>query len=411
MTVIDGVVTQEWLDRDETALAAVLSRVTDIVAVEGRGSWLIDVDGRRWLDFASGIAVTNIGHCHPRVVEAAERQLHSLMHTSVVTHHPRSIELAERLRALVPWMPDAQVFFCNTGAETVDGAIKMARRVTGRPNIIAFRHGFHGRTLGATSITTAKGKYRAGYEPLLGGVTIAPYAERDLAELDAILATQTPSATVAAMIVEPVLGEGGYVVPPCEWLQGLRARCDEHGILLVFDEVQTGIGRTGRWFAAETFGVHPDVLLFAKAIASGLPLAGIIAARTLFDRWPPGTHGTTFGGNPVSCAAALATLDVIEEEDLCARARRLGDYARARLAEVGGIRGVAVRGVGLMIGVQLDSADAAAAVQRACLDAGLIVLTCGPDDDVLRLIPALNIPQADLDLGLDILTTALRSRA
>jgi 4-aminobutyrate aminotransferase len=381
----------------------VLSRVTDIVAVEGCGSWLIDADGRRWLDFASGIAVTNIGHCHPRVVEAAEKQLRSLIHTSVVTHHPRSVELAERLRTLVPWMPDAQVFFCNTGAETIDGAIKMARRVTGRPNIVAFRHGFHGRTLGATSLTTAKEKYRAGYEPLLGGVAIAPYGEPDFAQLDSILATQTPAHTVAAMIIEPVLGEGGYVVPPVEWLQGVRERCDEHGILLVFDEVQTGIGRTGRLFAAETFGVHPDVLLFAKAIASGLPLAGILASRSLFDRWPPGTHGTTFGGNPVSCAAALATLDVIEEEALCARARRLGEHARARLAEV-----AEVRGVGLMIGVQLDTGETAAAVQRACLDQGLIVLTCGPEENALRLIPALNIPEEDLDRGLEILVTALR---
>ncbi len=334
------------------------------------------------------------------------------MHTSVVTHHPRSVELAERLRGLVPWMPDAQVFFCNTGAETIDGAIKMARRVTGRPNILAFRHGFHGRTLGATSLTTAKGKYRAGYEPLLSGVTIAPYGEPDLAQLDAILASQAPAHTVAAMVVEPVLGEGGYVVPPVAWLEGLRRRCDEHGILLVFDEVQTGIGRTGRMFAAETFGVHPDVLLFAKAVASGLPLAGIIASRSLFDRWPAGTHGTTFGGNPVSCAAALATLDVIEAEGLCERARRLGDQARARLAEVARMGGgVAVRGVGMMIGVQLGSAAEAEAAQRACLDAGLIVLTCGPNDDALRLIPALNIPEADLDLGLEILSAALGGSA
>jgi 4-aminobutyrate aminotransferase len=408
MTILERRVTDEWLERDEAVLAGVLSRVTDIVAVEGRGSWLSDVDGRRWLDFASGIAVTNIGHCHPRVVSAAQAQLGALMHTSVVTHHARSVELAERLRGLVPWMLDAQVFFCNTGAETIDGAIKMARRVTGRPNIVAFRHGFHGRTLGATSLTTAKAKYRAGYEPLLGGVTIAPYGEPDFAQLDAILATQTPAHTVAAMVVEPVLGEGGYIVPPVEWLEGLRRRCDEHGILLVFDEVQTGIGRTGRMFAAETFGVHPDVLLFAKAVASGLPLAGIIASRSVFDRWPTGTHGTTFGGNPVACAAALATLDVIEADDLCERAQRLGDHARARLGALAQAGGVSVRGVGMMIGVQLGSAAEAEAVQRACLDAGLIVLTCGPNDDVLRLMPALNVPEADLDLGLDILCAALR---
>jgi 4-aminobutyrate aminotransferase len=343
------------------------------------------------------------------------------MHTSVVTHHRGSVELAERLGGLCPFFDRPQVFFCNTGAEAVEGAIKMARRVTGRPGIVGFRGGFHGRTMGAMSLTTAKGKYRAGYEPLLGGITIAPYAyplrhggapeatRAALATLDELLDVQSPASTIAAMIVEPVLGEGGYVPAPVAWLEGLRQRCDEHGILLVFDEVQTGIGRTGHMFAAERVGVRPDVVLFAKGIASGLPLGGLIAERSLFDQWPPGTHGSTFGGNPVSCAAALATLDVIEEDGLLARARELGDWLVARLsdtaASLGGVE--EVRGLGLMIGIELASGAMAAAVQQRCLDEGLVVLTCGPAENVLRLIPPLTISDDEADLALAILERAL----
>jgi 4-aminobutyrate aminotransferase len=423
VTLVDDVTAASvaWLERDEAALAGTLARATDVVAVEGQGSWLIDADGRRWLDLASGIAVTNVGHCHPRVVAAAMRQVQSLMHTSIVTHHCRSVELAERLGGLCPFLDDPQVFLCNTGAEAVEGAIKMARRVTGRPGIIGFRGGFHGRTMGATSLTTAKGKYRAGYEPLLGGITIAPYAyplrhggdaeatRFALSALDELLELQAPGSTVAAMIVEPVLGEGGYVPPPAAWLHGLRERCDEHGILLVFDEVQCGIGRTGRMFAAERLGVAPDVVLFAKGIASGLPLGGLVAGRALFEQWPTGTHGSTFGGNPVSCAAALATLDVIEDEGLLERAVQLGDWFVARLgAAAASYAGVAeVRGLGLMVGIELVDADMAAGVQKHCLDEGMIVLTCGPRENVLRLIPPLTISDDEAELALAILERAL----
>lgn len=412
---------EAWLERDEAALAATLARVTGIVAVDGKGAWLTDADGRRWLDLASGIGVTNVGHCHPRVVEAASAQLGRLVHTSVVTHHQRNVELAERLAGYCPWFDEAQVFFCNTGAEAVDGAIKLARKVTGRPGIVAFRGGFHGRTFGAMSLTTAKGKYRAGYEPLLGGVTIAPYAyplryggadkatAAALDMLDELLSLQAPHHTVAAMIVEPVLGEGGYVPAPVAWLQGLRERCNEHGILLVFDEVQCGIGRTGQMFAASTLGVAPDVVLFAKGIASGLPLGGLIAERATFDRWPPGTHGTTFGGNPVACAAGLATLDVIEDEDLCDRAAVLGArfVDRLRAAARGRPGVLEVRGLGLMVGVELRTDAQAAAVQQACLDEGMIVLTCGPGENVLRLIPPLTLTDDEADLALAILDRAL----
>jgi 4-aminobutyrate aminotransferase len=421
MSVTEMTSTTDWLARDHDALAGVLSRVFDVVAESGEGSWLTDVDGRRYLDLTMGIAVNNIGHCHPEVVAAAERQLRTLMHTSVVTHHQRNVELAERLGAATPFFVEPQVFFCNTGAEAVDGAVKLARKVTHRPGLIAFRGGFHGRTLGATSLTTAKAKYREGYEPLVAGITIAPYAyplqhggdeaaatRAALEALDELFTHQVMPATVAAMIVEPVLGEGGYVPAPKAWLEGLRARCDEHGILLVFDEVQTGIGRTGSMFAAETYGVKPDVVLFAKGIGSGLPIGGIIAERALLDLWPATTHGTTFGGNPVSCAAALATLDVIERDGLCSRARELGAALLGRFRTVTASHPLVreVRGLGLMIGIELDSSASAEAVQTWCVEHGLLVLTCGPKNNVLRLIPALTITDDEVEQAVAILTAA-----
>ena len=389
----------QWLARDEAALAGVLPRCSDVVAVRGEGSWLFDADGRRYLDFASGIAVNSTGHCHPKVVEAIASQAATLIHTSVVTHHPRSVELAERLGGLCPFLEEPQVFFCNSGAEAVDGSLKLARRATGRGGVVAFRWAFHGRTLAATSLTTAKAKYQEGYSPLLPGVRFAPYGW-GLEALDAVL-----SDDVGAVIVEPVLGEGGYVVPPLSWLEGLRARCDGDRRLLIFDEVQSGMGRTGRPFAAETFGVAPDVVLFAKGVASGMPLGGIIAGRRLMQRWPTGAHGSTFGGNPVACAAALATLDVLEAEGCYERARRLGAVALERLSGVPGP--VEVRGVGLMIGVELADKEDAEAVQARCLADGLIVLLCGPGENVLRLIPPLTVTDDEMDQALTILSQAL----
>ncbi|MBI2710075.1 MAG: aminotransferase class III-fold pyridoxal phosphate-dependent enzyme [Actinobacteria bacterium] len=413
--------TAAWLARYSEHVAGVLPAYFDLVAERAEGSWIIDVEGRRFLDFGSGIAVTNVGHCHPAVVAAVEAQSRALLHTSVVFRHQRYIELAERLGELTPFFEDPQVFLCNTGAEAVDGALKLARRVTGRGGVIAFRRAFHGRTIAATTLTTAKGKYREGYEPLLPGVYHAPYCipyehpsepaavEAALAGLDEVLALVAPGGNVGCMVVEPVLGEGGYVVPPVAWLEGLRSRCDEHGILLVFDEVQCGMGRTGRPFAAETFGVTPDVVLFAKGVASGLPLGGIIAPKAVMEPWPAGAHGSTFGGNPVSCAAALATIDVLERDDLYTRCRVLGDEARRRLREAAtGRPGVLdVRGIGLMIGVQLAGKEAAEAVQQRCLEDGLVVLTCGPGEDVLRLIPPLTLSDDELDQGLAILEKAL----
>ena len=413
--------TAAWLGRDHDALAGVLPRYYDVVAERGEGSWIVDVEGRRFLDLGAGIAVNATGHCHPSVVDAVVDQARTLLHTSVVVHHRRNVELAERLGALCPFFDAPQVFFCNSGAEAVDGALKLARKTTGRPDVIAFRRAFHGRTLAATTLTTAKGRYREGYEPLLPGVYHAPYCvphEHESAEaavgaaldeLDRMLDLQAPPANVGAMIVEPVLGEGGYVAPPREWLQGLRERCARHQILLVFDEVQCGVGRTGRPFAAEAYGVAPDVLLFAKGIASGLPLGGIVGDRSLLDRWPTGTHGSTFGGNPVSCAAAIATLDVLEREDCYRRARELGAAAVERLRrEVGSHASVRdIRGIGLMIGVELADKAVTERVAARCLDAGVIVLSCGPNENVLRLAPPLTIGDDELAEGLDVLCGAI----
>lgn len=413
--------TKAWLARDESALAAVLPRYYDLVVTHGEGSWLVDVEGRRYLDLGAGIAVNSTGHCHPDVVMAITAQAQTLLHTSVVVHHKRNIELAERIGGLCPFVEQPQVFFCNSGAEAVDGAIKLARRVTGRPGILAFRRAFHGRTLAATTLTTAKAHYREGYEPLLPSVHHAPYClphehpspdaavDAALRQLDELFALQAPPSTLAAMIVEPVLGEGGYVPPPRDWLEGLRERCSEHGILLVFDEVQSGAGRTGRPFAAEAYGVAPDVVLFAKGIASGMPLGGIVASRSLMEQWPTGTHGSTFGGNPVACAAALATLDVLEREGCYDRARDTGrrvlDRLRTDLGQSDVVRDV--RGLGLMIGIELTHGSVATEVCNRCLDEGVIVLSCGPEGNVLRLAPPLTISDDDLDQGLQTLVDAI----
>lgn len=418
-----GTATAAWLARDHDALAGVLPRYYDVVAERGEGSWIVDVDGRRYLDLGAGIAVNATGHCHPRVVEAVTDQARTLIHTSVVVHQTRSIALAERIGDLCPFLDEPQVFFANSGAEAVDGALKLARKLTGRPGVIAFRRAFHGRTLAATTLTTAKGRYREGYEPLLPGVYQAPYCvphehatpeaavEASLVELDRVLELQAPPANVGALIVEPVLGEGGYVPPPRAWLEGLRERCDDHGILLIFDEVQCGVGRTGRPFAAEAYGVRPDVLLFAKGIASGLPLGGIVAPRVLMERWPTGAHGSTFGGNPVACAAALATLDVLDETDGYRRTAELGERVVSHLQrEVGGHPHVRdVRGIGLMVGVELADTRVTDAVCQACLAAGVIVLSCGPGENVLRLVPPLTITDDEIDRGLAVLCEATRS--
>jgi 4-aminobutyrate aminotransferase len=446
-----GEKTQAWLQRDHGVITHAYHRYTDIVAERAEGSWIWDVEGRRYLDFACGIAVTSLGHGHPRVLEAARRQMEKLVHVSVVTQHEQNILLSERLVQLTPPGLD-MVFLANSGAEAVEGSIKLARRVLGRSEIVAFSGGFHGRTYGALSLTSSKQHYREGYGPLLPGIHHVPYPRPlemggEAAALEVTrsaieaLFERVPPRTVAAFLVEPVLGEGGYVVPPLGFLPMLRQICDREGILLIADEVQSGVARTGRWFASEHSATVPDVLLSAKALGNGFPISAIVGRRDLMEAWPPAAHGSTFGGNPVACAAALATLQVIEEEGLVERAARLGDEVLERLREsVGTQPGVAeVRGIGLMTGIEFawpegrrhapDVGGGAVgsdghghgltghprerqeAVRAACLDQGLIVLSCGPEDEVIRVIPPLNITPAELDQGLSTIEGAVVSAA
>lgn len=384
---------EDWLKRDEVALASVLPRCSEIVFMRGKGSWLYDVEWNRYLDFTSGIGALSTGHCHPKVVDAIKLQASTLIHTSVVGHHRMNIQLAERIGKLCPFFDEPQVFFSNSGAEAVDGAIKLARVLrSNKPGTIAFRGGFHGRTYGATSLTSAKKKYREPYIPLMAGVNFQEYGSFEMQPVY--------PGWIGMMIVEPVLGEGGYIVPPDGWLQYLREYCDRHDILLVFDEVQTGIGRTGYPFAAETFGVTPDVILFAKGIASGMPLGGIIAERRIMDLWPEGTHGSTFGGNPVSCAAGLATLDVLDNFTLF-KVRENGKKALERLAPWN------ATGIGYMIRVPLSSKLVAERVQQLCQERGLLILLCGPDENIIRLIPPLTATDHEWEIALDILQKSL----
>ncbi len=423
----------DWLARERAHLSQVLYRYTPLVIERGEGSYLYTVEGKRYLDFASGIAVTNLGHGHPDVLRAAHEQLDKLVHTSVVAHHQPAIELAERITALAPGKLD-KVFFANSGAEAVEGAIKLARYVTGRPALIAFQGAFHGRTYGALSLTASKSYYRERYEPFLPGVYHVPYpyayrnpsGPGDEATLKYVfdfihemLDTRVPPKNIAAFIVEPVLGEGGYVVPPAAFLPRLRELCDEHDILLIADEVQSGYGRTGKMFAVEHFGVAPDIMTLAKSIASGLPLSAVVATSKLMDHWEPAAHGSTFGGNPVSCAAGIATLDVFKRERVIENARDKGAELIRRLRElqqrmpsIGD-----VRGLGMMVGVELvdkhgkPDKHLQKKIRQVCLDSGLVILSCGTEDNVLRLVPPLNLSQQELDEGWQILSAAFQEVA
>lgn len=418
-----------WRQRDRKAVSGAYSRYTDLVVADGEGSYLIDVDGRRYLDFGCGIAVTALGYRHPDVSRALHAQVDSYWHTSVVTQHIRLTEAAEKVASICPDPLDT-VFFANSGAEVVEGALKLARQATHRQGIISFTGGFHGRTFGALSVTTSKVHYREHYSPLLPGVytTPYPYCFRNCdhapgepcpiamgKELERLFKHVVPASEVAAMLVEPIQGEGGYIVPPTGFLSTLRQVCDRHGIVLIFDEVQTGVGHTGRWLASEHEGVVPDVVILAKALGSGLPIAAIVARHDLMDRWPSGTHGSTFGGNAISCAAVIATIDVIERDGLLQRATvigdRIADRARQWQRQVGGPADV--RGRGAMIGLEfLDSAGMPDAervdeIRTACLDQGLLILGCGIDDNVIRLIPPLTLSDQELEQGLQVLESAV----
>lgn len=409
-------------------LSAAWARYGELFLDSAEGLFLHASDGKSYLDFTSGIGVTNTGHCHPRVVAAAQDQVKRLIHGQLnLVYHRPLLDLVSELVQVVPPGLD-RFFFSNSGAEAVEGAVKLARQATGRDNVIAFRGAFHGRTAGALALTTSNSTYRSGYQPLPAGVIVAPYpyayhygwtpeatCDFCLREIRYMLATETPPTDTAAMLVEPVLGEGGYVPPPPGFLSGLREICDEHGILLIADEVQTGFGRTGRWFAHEHQGVTPDILIMAKGLASGFPLSAIAAPAAIMDAWGPGSHGGTFGGNAVSCAAAVATIRVIRDEKLVENAARMGAYLSESLSSVRDRHPVIgdVRGLGLMVATEFTdpSGEPGTAVARrvrsTCMENGLFLLTCGPHGNVVRWIPPLTVDQGTIDLAVEVFDHAL----
>jgi 4-aminobutyrate aminotransferase len=423
---------------DLAALAAanltpVLGRYFERSWARGEGHHLYDTDGRAYLDFANGIAVSVLGHRHPAVTAAIHAQVDQLIAPCAAMGYAESTVRHARLLAEFLPQPLDSIFFMNSGSEAVEAALKLARRVTGRPGIIAFRGGFHGRTMGAASITSSNVNYRLGYEPLLPSVYLSPFpsvyrdfagdeeqaVEVSLKHLRDLLATTIPPSAVAAMIIEPVQGEGGYIPAPPAFLRALRAICDEHAILLIADEVQAGFGRTGRMWSFEHAGIVPDVVCMAKAIANGLPLSAIASSKALQERWGRSAHGTTYGGNPVSCAAGIAVLETI-------RAERLVENSAARGAELmAGLRAVAaddprigdVRGLGLMIGVEFvrdretrePDGSLCEAVIQGCADEGLLVISCGVEHNVIRWIAPLNVASAEIAEALGIFHRVLRS--
>ena len=410
--------------RARRVLSPVLGHYTWLPITRGEGSWLVAEGGRRILNLTCGIAVTPVGHAHPKVVAAIRAQAEKLSHicAGVALYEP-NVALAEELVTVTPQGLDT-VFFGNSGAEAIEGSLKLARQATRRQAVIVFRGGFHGRSTGAMAVTTSKAAYRRGYGALLPDVYMAPFpyplacpitpahdaeacAEHCLAELDVLLEHHVPAEHVAAILIEPVLGEGGYIAPPRSFLLALRELATRIGALLIFDEVQTGFGRTGAWFAAQKVGVTPDVLALAKALGGGLPLGAVVAPREIQQKWLQGTHGSTFGGNPVSCASGLATLEIIRDEGLVARAERLGDLMIRELAPLRSNPHVReIRRFGAMVAVEFDDPTRSKAAIKGALERDVLLITCGFHDQAVRFIPPLNISEADLTLGVRALVEA-----
>ena len=403
-------------------LAPVWSHLSEFQPVRGEGVYLYDAAGTRMMDFTSGIGVTNTGHCHPKVVAAIKEQADKLLFAQMnCVIGPRTLELADTLNELTP--PGLNTFFfSNSGAEATEAALKLARHATRRTNVVVFQGSFHGRTAQTVAMTTSKTVYRHRYHPLPSGVFVAPFPysyaygwdEEEavrfcLAGLEHLLKTQSAPDETACFIIEPVLGEGGYVPAPVSFLRGLRELADRHGILLIIDEVQTGFGRTGKFFCFEyAHGVEPDIIVMAKGLGSGMPISGVASSRELMSRWEVGTHGGTYGGgNAVVMAAARAGVSAILEEDLCGNAYRLGEHLRARLRElqlehpaIGD-----VRGLGLMVATEFSrdgkpDPESCAQVHRAMLEEGTLLLTCGTYNNVIRWIPPLVVTQEQLDEAL-----------
>ncbi len=414
-------------------LTPVWSHLTEVHPSHGEGIYLNDEDGNRYTDFTSGIVVTNTGHCHPRIVKAIQEQVGKLIFGQVnIVIPPLVIELAKKLNEVTPSAIN-RFFFANGGAEAVEAAVKLARTATGRKNIIVMQGSFHGRTHQAMAMTTSKYIYRYNYQPLPSGVLVTPFPytyfygwdeeqtiDFCLKQLNLLLQSQTSPAEVAAIVIEPVLGEGGYVPAPDGFLQALRRICDEHGILLILDEVQSGFGRTGKFFAYEHAGIEPDIIVMAKGLGSGVPISGIAAPAELMDKWKPGTHGGTYGGgSTLSLAGACATIDVIREEGLVANAAAMGDHLMGRLRALQKKYPVMgdVRGRGLMVGVEFTDAhgepDAttAAAVLEYCVKHHLLLLTCGSYQNVIRWIPPLVVTQTQIDEAVDLFAAGLAAVA
>jgi 4-aminobutyrate aminotransferase len=408
------------------------SRIFNFVADRAEGSYIYTDDGKKLLDFTSGIGVTNTGHCHPKVVEAIREQAGSFLHAqaNIVIHKPM-LQLIEELRKIVPPSIDS-FFFANSGAEAVENAVKIAKAATGRQNIIVFTGSFHGRTHATMALTTSKTGYRVGFGPLMAGVFVAPfpYAFRlgmseeqasayALEQLEYLLASQTAPKDTAAILIESVLGEGGYIVPPTSFMKGLREICDKYGIMLIFDEVQSGFGRTGKWFALEHFGVVPDIITAAKGLASGMPLSGVFSRTDIMKKLDVGSIGGTYGGNAVACASAVATIRVMKEEKMLENAAERGIQLMTGLRklqeeypQIGD-----VRGKGLMIGTEFvkegDHPSKAKPMVKdivhAAEDANLLLLTCGTYDNVVRWIPPLNVTSEQINDGLKIFEGSLKA--
>jgi 4-aminobutyrate aminotransferase len=406
------------------------SRIFNFVAERAEGSYIYTDDGRRLLDFTSGIGVTNTGHCHPKVVEAIREQAGLFLHAqaNIVIHKPM-LQLIEELRKVVPPSIDS-FFFANSGAEALENAVKIAKVATGRPNVIVFSGSFHGRTHATMSLTTSKTIYRAGFAPLMAGVYVAPFpyafnlgmseeeaGQYALEELEHLLSSMTAPKETAAILIESVLGEGGYIVPPASFMKGLREICDRHGIMLIFDEVQSGFGRTGKWFALEHFGVVPDIITAAKGIASGMPLSGVFSRTDIMKKLDTGSIGGTYGGNAVACAAGVATIRAMREEKMLENAAEKGIQLMTGLRklqeeypQIGD-----VRGKGLMVGTEfiVDGSQAKAKplvkeVIHKAEENGLLLLSCGTYDNTLRWIPPLNVTGEQINEGLKIFGEALK---
>jgi 4-aminobutyrate aminotransferase len=426
---LPGPKAQALIARDRPVTTPSYPRDYPFVIAKGRGAEVWDVDGNRFLDFMSGIGVCSTGHAHPQVVQAIREATEDFLHISSDYWHERMTRLAERLNALNPVGEPAQVFLCQSGTESVEAALKLARYVTNRPRFIGFLGGFHGRSMGSLAFTSSKYTQQAGFFPTMPGVTHVPYpnlyrpllagADQGKAVIDYIenilFPSNLPPKEVAAVVVEPIQGEGGYIVPPEGFLAGLRALCDRHGMLLIFDEVQCGIGRTGKMFASQHWGVTPDIMALAKGLGSGLPIGATVARRRYMEQWKRGAHGNTFGGNPLSCAAALATLELVERE-YAANAASVGEYFIARLRELKERHPCIgdVRGRGLMIGMELVTDRTTKEPARALCDAvltrafhqGLLLLACG--QSTVRFIPPLMINRAHVDEALIMLEAALK---